>query len=189
LFGGVESLHIRDARFQPGDGGDAVRVAATSSGAPPSRQVGYAPGVVSATSYPVASLSRLIGRAEAARLRAGQVVAQAERASRRRRQVMVNCLEARDRMANLNWRSTGRRRVSRALGASLDRSHARYGAAVGRSAEIGRAMAAISSRRGCPPDEAFQILRELSQRRNQRLAELAAEIVRMAPPPPGEGVR
>ena len=61
-----------------------------------------------------------------------------------------------------------------------DSAHARLGT----MAVIEQAKGIIMAQHGCAPEEAFALLREVSQRANVKLHVLAAQIVAQVTPPP-----
>jgi hypothetical protein len=100
------------------------------------------------------------------------------------RRSRAHCLGIRDRIAEESW--SRRSRMDSTLQASLTASRRRYATAVGRSPVIESAVDVIMERMNCSPGQAFGMLRELSQRRNEKLASLSERIVRTAGA--GEGV-
>jgi AmiR/NasT family two-component response regulator len=86
------------------------------------------------------------------------------------------CLSVRDRILDADWRAHGLAR-NPTLESSLHASHRRFAARVGRSPDIDRAKELIAARLGCSPEEAFAVLRRLSQKRNEKLAAVARGVV------------
>jgi hypothetical protein len=84
------------------------------------------------------------------------------------------CLLTRDRIEKIAWSGGG---GSPQLGELLHQSRVRYTRLVGRDPLIDEAKRAVMLRVGCSPDDAFQVLRSVSQRRNVKLAVVAREVV------------
>jgi AmiR/NasT family two-component response regulator len=59
----------------------------------------------------------------------------------------------------------------------LHHSRVRYTRLVGRDPVIDEAKRAVMLRVGCSPDDAFEVLRSVSQRRNVKLTVVAREVV------------
>jgi hypothetical protein len=65
-----------------------------------------------------------------------------------------------------------------------DSAYARLQARLGTMPVIEQAKGIIMAQHGCAPEEAFALLREVSQRANVKLHVLAAQIVAQVTPPP-----
>jgi hypothetical protein len=84
------------------------------------------------------------------------------------------CLLTRDRIEQAAWHGGGR---SPKLGEPMYRSRIRYTRLVGRDPLIDEAKRAVMERVRCSPEDAFNVLRSVSQRRNVKLAVVAREVV------------
>ena len=89
----------------------------------------------------------------------------------------------RDRILGADWRAHALAR-NPALADSLRASHREYATRVGRSPDIDRAKELIAARLGCSPEDAFAVLRRLSQKRNEKLAAVARGVVAAEGRPP-----
>ena len=67
-----------------------------------------------------------------------------------------------------------------------DSAYARLQARLGTMPVIEQAKGIIMAQHGCAPEEAFALLRQVSQRANVKVHVLAAQIVAHATPPPGK---
>jgi hypothetical protein len=115
-------------------------------------------------------------RARDARRRAERLRDDYERLQQLRRETHVLCLAVHDRVTSTSWRSRSIERNPH-LADLIAASRRAFAAAVGRSPDIDNAKELIMERTGCTPDEAFAILCRVSQRRNQRVAVVARELV------------
>jgi hypothetical protein len=133
------------------------------------------------------NLKQLYDRATDARRTSAALAQRHSETIGRTRSVRAHCLGIRDHIAEESW--SRRATMDSTLAASLSASRRRYAAAVGRAPQIELAVEVIMERMDCSPDRAFGMLRELSQRRNEKLASLSERIVRTARPPGAESAR
>jgi hypothetical protein len=116
----------------------------------------------------------LIIRAQTARVRSVQLVDEAPDRRRRWETTFSNCLLTRDRIEQATWHHGAR---SPELAGLMQRSRERYTRLVGRDTTIDQGKRVLMERFGLSPDDAFALLRTMSQRRNVKLAVIAREVV------------
>jgi hypothetical protein len=118
-------------------------------------------------------------RASAARRRSQQLVALGSASRDRWLHTMSECLLVRDRIEQTTYFGGRRNPV---LDRSLTTSRRRYTRLVGRDSVIDEGKQVLMHRVGCSPDDAFALLRHISQQRNVKLAVVAREVVESTAP-------